>query len=266
MVGTPVVIDSSASSLISFNLKNFVLLDKIRFRVCLQTQDLGHSRNMKYKLPVRTQRLLNIYDPNKPAVAAERNAGLDFTRDLTTAQQILEGNKKVYNVYRCALDINPLVTGVYSVKKPSPEPCSCDKDQEIERDGCYVCCVCGEVKGPVYITAQAWHGTSTIVRAQKYDFMKYADNTYLRKLLSKIPYIYTIKIKAVLPKLYETFFKVAPGRKNFMSYGFVLRKLLEMMGVDHTCYGVPTVKTPSKVRACEAYWKAMLARVDLKGL
>lgn len=87
------------------------------------------------------------------------------------------------------------------------------------------------------------------------------------KILSgKIPYVYMRKIRAVFPTLYKTFFEIAPKRHNFMSYGFVLRKLLDVMGVDYSTYDIPTVKTPSKVRQCEAFWKQLVSRVDLKGL
>lgn len=115
------------------------------------------------------------------------------------------------------------------------------------------------------VAAHAWHGTHTIIRQQTYDYLKYLDR-HVQKLNGKIPHACMRKIRAVFPSLYRTFFKVAPKRKNFMSYGFVLRKLLGMMRVTYDQALVPTIKTKSKIKACECYWAEILARVDLSGL
>jgi len=151
------------------------------------------------------------------------------------------------------------------VRETSPGGCSCEGDTDTVKDGQYVCTVCGTVKDPVMVAPPVWSGTHTIIRRQAYDYLKYLDR-HMTKLNGNVPHRAVEKIRAVFPVLYKGFFKVAPNRKNFMSYGFVLRKLLDAMCVTYSPGLIPTIKTKSRVRACESYWSQILAIVNLSGL
>lgn len=129
----------------------------------------------------------------------------------------------------------------------------------------YVCTRCGLVKDAVQVMAHAWHGTHTIVRKQTYDYLKYLDK-HIQKLNGHVPHWSVRKIRSVFPSLHRAFFKVAPNRSNFMAYGFVIRKLLDLMYVTYDPRLIPMVKTKSKVKACNQYWDQMTKLVDLSKL
>lgn len=135
----------------------------------------------------------------------------------------------------------------------------------MERDGSTVCTLCGYSRGNVYQEPPVWHGTHTIVRKSVYDFRKHAER-HLQRLNGTVDGRDIEKVRAVFPVLHEAFFKVAPHRKNFMSYGFVIRKLLRLLDVDTSKLDISSLKTPSKIRDCETYWKGIVARVDLRGI
>eukprot|EP00951_Prasinocladus_malaysianus_P017725 scaffold140188_cov33-Prasinocladus_malaysianus.AAC.5 len=99
--------------------------------------------------------------------------------------------------------------------------CGCGRDFEIESDGFFVCTSCGVLAGPVYKAVPEWHKTSTVVRKTCYNPLSHV-NTHLAPLLKDVSSYHAEKIKAVFPQLYKAFFVIAPTRKNFMSYGFVI--------------------------------------------
>ena len=53
-------------------------------------------------------------------------------------------------------------------------------------------------------------------------------------------------------------FIIARGRKNFMSYPYVIGKLIEAAGVDISQLKLKAIKTPCKVREAEYYWSKIL--------
>lgn len=71
------------------------------------------------------------------------------------------------------------------------------------------------------------------------------------------------RVRALFARLYRVFFKLFPKRKNFMSYGFVLRKILIAQGLSEYASSLPTVKTPCKIRECEHAWASMCKELGI---
>lgn len=115
---------------------------------------------------------------------------------------------------------------------------------------------------PIYEAMPAWHGLNTRGTRQRYD-PKTHMNAQINPILKYIDAEYAEKIRAVFPLLFRTFFKVVPERKNFMSYGFVIMKLLHMMGLSTSGIPIKMVKTKSKLKQAELYWTRMLSQVTL---
>ena len=220
---------------------------------------------MKFKLPVRTRRALERGSLPRPRGPAGCIGGLDHTPLLGWGADPDGPVWPTPAPLDCAAVLAQIRRDTDGPRTDADGACACGTGTEVVKDGQYVCTKCGIVKDPVCVAAHAWHGTHTIIRQQTYDYLKYLDKHTL-KLCGKIPYHCVRKIRAVFPVLYRAFFKVAPKRKNFMSYGFVLRKLLDLMRVPYDHALVPTIKTKSKVKACEGYWDEMLGLVDMSGL
>lgn len=143
--------------------------------------------------------------------------------------------------------------------------CCAVREFQTVKDGMHVCVLCGLVRGNVYQEPPVWHGTHSIVRKAVYDFRKHVDR-HLARISARVCTADLDRIRAVFPNIYKAFFVVAPKRRNFMSYGFVIKKLLLMLGRDVRGLDITVVKTPCKVRDCEKYWRGILERVDLGGI
>lgn len=240
---------------------------------------------MKYKLPVRTQRAILKIKSGRAACLQRPNTAVLYAsqRDLFL-KSISEHKDSVpvpvpndwTNDRPGKLPVHQNTGNVFSeslVDMSSEDyegishvTCSCGTSADlIESEGQYVCTSCGLVSGNIYDMVATWHGTHVITKKQVYDYNKHMER-HLKPLFGKIEHVYIRKVQAVFPVAYKAFFKIAPNRKNFMSYGFVIRKLLQMMCCDVRKLNIPTVKTPSKVRDCERYWSGMLEIMDLTGL
>lgn len=139
---------------------------------------------------------------------------------------------------------------------PLGRECECDRAFEFQIDGCYLCSNCGQVQGSYYEDMPSWHGLSTRGPSTCYDCRTHLAN-HLAPVTKYIDAWAIEKIKATFPLIYRTFFKIAPTRKNFCSYGFVIKKMLEMMGVPCEHIPLKIVKTKQKLRENENYWTAI---------
>ena len=145
--------------------------------------------------------------------------------------------------------------------KPEEAGCKCTFGS-FEIDGFETCPACGKVGRPVYAPVPSWHGTCTRSPSKPYNSSTHM-NANLSKIKDKISHYHLEKVLAVFPLIFKTFFKIAPKRKNFMSYGFVINKLLLEMGVDTSDMGISMVKTKQKIKENEAYWGLIRSRVYL---
>lgn len=226
---------------------------------------------MKFKLPVRTRkaiesgRFVNKIKVPRDYIASDAP---DRPGDVVSTLDF-ENNDDYKNITAFAID-PAYFLNIVKIKNTDgtcrvSNTCPCSQEDEDETNGLYVCTSCGVIKGPVYVAAHAWHGTHTIIHKQTYDFLKYLDK-HMQKMSGKVPHDAIRKIRAVFPRIFNTFFKIAPLRKNFMSYGFVMRKLMDIMKLPYDDRLIPTIKTGSRVRLCESYWTLILTRINLTGL
>ena len=213
---------------------------------------------MIYKLPIRTQRHLS----RRRDVPIYSNFKLCTSEDFEETVAAYDPSVDPFAIFKTLRVSKP--DPPIPVREYSPE-CPCTSDMEVEKDGLYVCTQCGLVKDPVYVAPCEWHGTHTITHKQYYDPLKYLDK-HMRRLAGRVPHDCTRQIRALFPKIFKTFFEVAPLRKNFMSYGFVLRKLLDMMRLPYDDNTVPTIKTPCKVKLCEGYWTMIIHVVNFDSI
>lgn len=142
------------------------------------------------------------------------------------------------------------------------ESCGCDLEFKYIENGFELCTSCGFDGRPEYEEMPNWHGLSTKRERVVYNPQTHMNNK-LRPLLRHVDSVCSHKIMAVFPAIFKTFFLVAPERKNFMSYGFVIMKLLHMMGVDTANVPIKMIKTKSKLAQCEKYWEKILSRMKL---
>lgn len=83
-------------------------------------------------------------------------------------------------------------------------------------------------------------------------------DTRLKIVKGKIPYETYHGLVRIFPLVYRTFFQVAKGRKNFMSYPYVIERLLEISGTNTENLNLKKIKTPCKVRDAQYFWQRIL--------
>lgn len=150
-----------------------------------------------------------------------------------------------------------------SASVPVSRDCMCGREFEFRVDGCYLCSVCGQVKGSYYEDMPAWHGLATKGPPTCYDCRTHLAN-HLAPVTRYLEARYVEKIKAVFPLIYRTFFRVAPHRKNFCSYGFVIRELLRMMHVECGHLPLKIVKTKAKLKENQKYWEDINGLINIR--
>lgn len=218
----------------------------------------------KYKLPVRTQRML---DAGKRPVPRQLSDFPFMCRQTngTEARQATSPELCLGLAQHSDEDSRIFADSAKTVCVDGESWCCAVPDFQTVKDGMHVCVLCGLTRGNVYVEPPVWHGTHTITIKAKYDFTKHVDR-HLSRISAAVRCDDLDRVRAVFPKIYDAFFQVAKHRKNFMSYGFVISKILIMMGIDTKGLDISTVKTPCKIRDCERFWKMVVERVDLSGI
>ncbi len=80
-----------------------------------------------------------------------------------------------------------------------------------------------------------------------------------REPLQMAPHIEE-RLKTMFRQIQAPFIKHAPRlRQNFMSYSFVLNKLVQLIGHDEYLPSFPLLKSPEKLRAQDAIWQKICA-------
>ena len=141
--------------------------------------------------------------------------------------------------------------------------CRCGTQHTVLVDGVHTCFQCAIV-GQAICTEAPYRtdGARYTPKIHRYDFKNHLDR-HMQPIQSLIPGLASRRIRGIFPRIYRVFFKLYPKRKNFMSYGFVLRKLLVAEGLSPDIGNLPTVKTPCKVRECEEAWRAISLELGL---
>lgn len=203
----------------------------------------------KYRLPVRTQRALD-----------ERRTMGKPPKELTP----LKTPPITRMPHRYSKrDIYGTTTPAYlAARNFKIELCDCGSENTSYEDGYEVCMSCALVGGSVKAAPPVWHGTHSIIKKHFYDPSNYM-KVRLKRLSKGVPGHAMRKLEAVFPTIYRAFFKCVPHRKNFMDYGFVIKRLLELQGLDPERFNIKSVVTPSKIRDCQMYWKLVMCKVDI---
>lgn len=207
---------------------------------------------MKLKLPVRTQRAINKY---------VRDGGQDRCGNL---QKIIWPIRSTENIIRISNEIQTYFKNVsrYKFGTAKSDDCCCGKQFEHVIRGVYTCVSCGMTKDSLKIVPASWHGTSTIVRKQKYNCVTHLER-HIKPLKGHVANEILIWIRGIFPCIYRSFFKLVPARKNFMHYGFVLEKLLTACHVRTSNLKLARMKTASKIKDCEIMWRRVYDNISL---
>lgn len=141
--------------------------------------------------------------------------------------------------------------------------CACDRKHECDVAGVITCRQCAAQKCTVYVeppynTAKARYTPKT----HRYNFKNHLEK-HMAPILLHVDHGQLCKMRNLFQRAYRVFFRLYPKRKNFMSYGFTLRKILIRFGLGSLQYSLPTVKTPSKVRECEEAWRRIIERLGV---
>jgi hypothetical protein len=131
-----------------------------------------------------------------------------------------------------------------------------------EVDGIYTCRACGLCGDSVRSENPYCTSPRFTAKQNRYNFMNHLDR-HLKPLTENLTVEECRRVRGTFPRVYRVFFKIYPNRKNFMSYGFVLRKIMVREGLERYVSLVPTIKTPSKVRESEEAWRRICERLRL---
>lgn len=71
------------------------------------------------------------------------------------------------------------------------------------------------------------------------------------------------RIEVVFPVIYDTFRKVCTDRKNMICYGYVISKLLDMMGICQDGLNIKKIVTLSKVKENERQWQRIISNCSI---
>lgn len=107
------------------------------------------------------------------------------------------------------------------------------------------------------VAPPAWHGTHSLIQKHFYNPTNYM-KLRLKRIGKSVPAWAMRKIGVVFPVIYDAFRRVCTDRKNMICYGFVIGKLLDMMGVDQSRARIKKVTTPAKVKENERQWKRIM--------
>lgn len=170
----------------------------------------------------------------------------------------------VYNNWSVPTEYMKLAMSEPFMGPPAPPGGGCKHPQDAETvsNGCVVCTACGAVKGQAFASVPHWYGSHSEIRKHCYDPGTHM-NACLAPLAGAVPSDILLKIKAVFPLVFRGFFRAAPQRKNFLSYPFVIEKLLGMQGVDTSALPLKRVKTRSRLKQNELLWDLTMDEIKL---
>lgn len=197
---------------------------------------------MHYKLPVRTQKYLDRYGEIPPPL---------YTPEWT-------GPLKLRPDWQALVD----PTMGY-LKWRDRERCRCKNTKNIPR-GETVCEVCGLCSREEYTEGYASSDDSRYTpNRNRYDFKTHLHRHLQPLVKAGAPGHVIRRIQGIFPTIYRTYFRIHPKRKNFTSYGWILRRLCEREGISQYCHVLPTLKTPSKAREAEETWTKIREKLAL---
>ena len=149
----------------------------------------------------------------------------------------------------------------------APSCGECGSTELAYSEGRDVCTKCGLVGMMILETVPEMgeYHTNSAIRQPTYIPDVHLER-HLFKLEPPLAHNLVMSIRLSFPKVYDTFFQICePGRKNFLSYQFVIAELLKISGVEdpYNEYGIQRLKTPARYKQHVTYWDKMLPRLSL---
>jgi hypothetical protein len=110
---------------------------------------------------------------------------------------------------------------------------------------------------------EAWEAGAEQKPPSTYNFKNHVQR-YLRPIRPYISREMNAIIETLFPDILNAFFAIAPRRKNFISYAYVIGLILREYGYDTAGIPIPVLKTPSKIReACE-FWAQIKLKIGFR--
>lgn len=202
---------------------------------------------MHYKLPVRTQRYLDKHGAIPPPLYTPKWTG---PLKLRLDHQALVDPTLGYLGWR------------------DRERCQCNKDSNLGRNIRItqesVCDSCGLCYPEPYVENYAKEQDLRYTpNKNRYDFKTHLHRHLQPLVKAGAPGHVINRIRGLFPAVYRTYFRIHPKRKNFTSYGFILRNLCVREGLTQYSHVFPTLKTPSKLKEAEETWSKIRERLAL---
>jgi hypothetical protein len=132
---------------------------------------------------------------------------------------------------------------------------SCGWYERVYSGGLLTCTSCG-VQDPStreFVHPDSWESGAEPKPASTYNFKNHVQK-YLKPIRSRVPPVFIANIEAIFPDILNAFFSIAPHRKNFISYAYIIGQILREYGFDTEDLPIPTLKTPSKIREAAEFW------------
>lgn len=111
----------------------------------------------------------------------------------------------------------------------------CDCEAPSLTDGTYgdVCTVCGVIQRPYIRAPDAWEEGHKIVRCTTYNCAAYVDKL-IRSCGVLLSHREHLAVATAIGLMQKEFFRLYPGRKNFVSYPYVIKRIVCMWRVSGT--------------------------------
>lgn len=202
---------------------------------------------MHYKLPVRTQRYLDKHGSiPEPLYTPQWTGPLKLRPDHQALVDPTLGFLGWRNRERCR--------------------CKENIQTEYSNKGIFetVCSTCGLCFPETYIESYARESDARCIpNKNRYDFKTHLHRHLQPLVKAGAPGHVVKRLQGLFPAIYRAYFRIHPKRKNFTSYGFILRNLLVREGMTQYCHVFPTLKTPSKLEEAQETWAKIRERLGL---
>jgi hypothetical protein len=110
---------------------------------------------------------------------------------------------------------------------------------------------------------EAWESGAEPAAASTYNFKNHVKK-YLKPIRPHVPSYLIDKIEDMFPDILNAFFAIAPRRKNFINYAYVIGLILRDCGINTDGLPIPVLKTPSKVREACDFWFEIKRKIGFK--
>jgi hypothetical protein len=142
---------------------------------------------------------------------------------------------------------------------------SCGWHERVYSGGLLTCTSCGlqDPSTTQFVQPESWESGAEPKAASTYNFKNHVQK-YLKPIRLYVSSILIDTIEDIFPDILNAFFALAPHRKNFISYAYVIGLILRDYGVNTDGLPIPVLKTPSKVREACDFWFEIKRKIGFK--